>query len=144
MTPSSSEVKLRRLPKWESLLDSFLHTNRSKSFQWGEWDCAIFSSKAIFAMTGTNLLSSLESTYSPEWAQSNASNIPTLMEPIVKEFELTACFPNWTHRGDLILLSNPPSDPCLGILGLNGMGVMVTGEGLKMVPRSRVLKGWHV
>jgi hypothetical protein len=127
---------MERLPDWEGLLDTFFQENRLRSFEIGVWDCGLFSAGAIQAITGIDLAEPYRGTYSsPE---------DVSLEDIVSQTKLEECPPNYAHRGDLLLLRNSPNPPCLGILGLDGQGMMVTDNGLARIPRDRVLRSWHV
>jgi len=47
---------MKKLPNWDQCLRDFLITHKKTPFQWGEWDCCLFSDSAIKAMTGENLI----------------------------------------------------------------------------------------
>jgi len=133
---------MTRLADWDRLLDAFLQENLKRPFEFGTWDCGLFTAGAIQAMTGVDLAETYRGTYHSE-EEAKALGTP---EEIVGKSALAdfGCEPNFAHRGDLVLLSNPPLNPCLGILGLDGRAIMATDEGLTWVPRERVLKSWHV
>ena len=125
---------------WEGLLDEFFQANLSRSFQWGEWDCGLFAAGAIQAMTGEDLASEYRGNYSSALEAAHFGGA----ERIAELAGLDEILVGFAGRGDLVLLANDPHDPCLGILGLDGRAVMVTGSGLAWVDREKVLRAWKV
>jgi hypothetical protein len=41
---------------WRVLLNEFFVQNKSRSFEWGKWDCCKFTNAAVVAMTGDDLI----------------------------------------------------------------------------------------
>lgn len=41
---------------WQIDFDNFVLTNKDKPFEWGSWDCILFSDAMVKAITGKNLL----------------------------------------------------------------------------------------
>lgn len=130
---------MTRVKDWERVLDKLFQANRSRPFAWGTWDCGIFAADAIQAMTGVDLAESYRGTYSTE----TEARLLGTVEEIVGKTELKECPPNFAHRGDLLLVTNPGT-PCLGILSLNGRAVIVTDNGLALLPRTAILRSWHI
>jgi hypothetical protein len=120
-------------------LGELFQVNRSRPFAWGTWDCGIFAADAIQAMTGVDLGAGYRGQYS---SAAEAALFGTV-EEIVAKTELTPCPPNFAHRGDLLLVTNPRT-ACLGILGLDGRAVIVTDNGLAWLPRTAILRSWHI
>ena len=41
---------------WQIKFDVFVEANTNKPFEWGKWDCCLFSDACIKAMTGQSLI----------------------------------------------------------------------------------------
>ena len=47
---------MKKLGNWEQSLSDFLDESMETPFEWGTWDCCIFSDFAIKAMTGETVI----------------------------------------------------------------------------------------
>ena len=54
---------LIRYPSWPSLLEAYLASCSTRRFDYGEWDCGLFSADAIRVMTGTDLAATFRHAY---------------------------------------------------------------------------------
>lgn len=57
-------LTLERQPTWPRLLNEYLMTVRENTYDLGTWDCCIFTSGAIQAMTGVDPMQELRGQYS--------------------------------------------------------------------------------
>lgn len=54
---------MTRLPQWESRLAEWVEHNRTRSFEWGQFDCALMAASCAEAITGTHPAPDLIGTY---------------------------------------------------------------------------------
>lgn len=135
---------LTRFHGWEIILDKFLLTNSHRPFEWGEWDCGSFSAQAIQAITGVDMEAVYKDRHYSEKAVERLGGAEQVAVTCAIRWELTECAPQMSGRGDLVLLSNPPSEPCLAIIDLAGWPLKLTDNGLIRTGREFILRGWHI
>lgn len=147
----SYHVVLTRFPDWTSRLESFLRESADRKFKYGQMDCGLFVADAILSMTGTDIAEPYRNRYSSRAeALSLASEIAD-----AKSIEAIATERSAAHgmtevpflranRGDMILLRRP-RDFSLGILGLDGRGVLIAAAIGWGVAKSPVpVRAWRV
>ena len=47
---------MQKVLDWEIAFDSFIEKNKNKPFEWGTWDCCLFSNALIKNITGEDLI----------------------------------------------------------------------------------------
>ena len=47
---------MKKFGNWEQLLSEFIDKHRNKPFEWGVWDCCVFSDSAVESMTGERVI----------------------------------------------------------------------------------------
>ena len=140
-----------RLPDWERRLAAFLDANRGRVFEWGTWDCTVFSAGAVEAMTGENPALEFAGKYADETGAKEALRTlgaGTLLKTLDGKFERKPV--GFAQRGDLVMFSRS-----VGIvMGRYALSVgeerlleatgVVLNVGLVSVPRAAWEKAWAV
>lgn len=97
---------LQRVPHWPDVLDSFVEANRARRFEYGTWDCCIFSIEAVKALTGATL-------WRVTWTN-EAEALQAIADAggLVQALSSALGRPsqNWAEarRGDLVLVDQQP------------------------------------
>jgi hypothetical protein len=138
---------MKRIKGWEHKLAECIKDAYDKTFEWGTFDCCMFSADTVFALTGVDLAADYRGSYSTEdgayaiaganlgdfvAARAEANSMPALANPRMGQ------------RGDLMVVTNQGRE-AVGIVGLDGrFALCAAPTGLASVPMKDWLKGWKV
>jgi hypothetical protein len=148
-------MAITRTDHWATReLHKFLEDNAGTKFQWGFWDCALFSANAIEAMTGVDIASEFRGEYSDQASAAAAIARITGVENGTVEDAAAYCaakhglveleHPLMAQRGDLVVLEDS-GRIIAGIVHLTGRHIVAAGEhGLKRIPITSVKRAWRV
>ena len=124
---------MQKIVDWEIAFDSFINTNKSKSFEWGTWDCCLFSNALIKDITGEDLIPKTLKWKDEESAMKSIKKYGgTLLQSIekaCKSKKLTEINKNYMTKGDLVVYKEvselvgisdgmnilTPTDDCIGV-----------------------------
>lgn len=120
---------IRRFSDWEVRLTEFLALRGRPRFRYGVWDCGIFAAGAIASMTGVDLLRDLRGRYRSrrallDYVGGGCSSIETITDSIARAAGCVEIAPPLAHRGDLAAIRAARGDIGLGIMALDGRGVL--------------------
>lgn len=125
---------------WESLLHAHILEARSKTFEWGQHDCVLWSADWIAKATGVDLAEHYRGSYSSE--EEATLKLQSLGFPTVNE--LASHFLDETpvkkaQRGDIML--HPT-----GVLGIceGAHAYFVMEAGATRIPFTTCTKAWRV
>lgn len=144
-------MKLTRLPCWQCSLARFLIDNQNRPFAYGSFDCGLFVSDAILAMTGADLAAPFRGKYTsraellPLIRQyAGARSLRALAERITSDYQMPEVPILRAQRGDLVLLKRA-RDYSLGLVDLNGRDIVVAfAHELRRLPIARASRAWRV
>jgi len=124
---------MQKIVDWEIAFDSFINTNKNKSFEWGTWDCCLFSNALIKDITGEDLIPKTLKWKDEESAMKSIKKYGgTLLQSIekaCKSKKLTEINKNYMTKGDLVVYKEvselvgisdgmnilTPTDDCIGV-----------------------------
>lgn len=140
-------MPLQRLHDWPVRLDRILSTARYVTFEWGQFDCALFVCACIKAMTGADPGAPYLRTYANEagaiaiyggdlaaFAATKAAALGMPEVPVP-----------YARRGDVVFVDNGTLHGALGIIGLDGRFALCASDtGMVMVRIDRWKRCWQV
>lgn len=124
---------MKKIVNWEISFDAFIHDNRNKPFEWGSWDCCLFSNALIKNMTGEDLIPKTLKWKDQQSAMKAIKKYGgTLLKSIEKACKLKKIkeIPNsYMTKGDLVVYKEEsqlvgisdgisiltPTDDCIGV-----------------------------
>lgn len=137
-------MTLVRHNDWQWRLAAYIDEVRTRSFIWGQHDCALFAAGAIAAMTGHDLAAGWRRKY----CSSRGAARVLRREGYRDVAALAAAFlspvpPLSADIGDVAIIADPDGRPALGIV----IGAHIAGagaDGLKFEPRSALRQAFHL
>lgn len=90
-----------RVPNWPEVLAEQVEAHRSKSFEYGENDCALFAASIVQALTGVDLSAGQRGHYSTALGAKRRINAAGGMRALAAG--LTEKPVNLAQRGDVVL-----------------------------------------
>lgn len=138
---------MTRVDNWPELLDAFLRERRSRAFEWGVHDCALFAADWVLACTGNDPAADFRGTYQTAKGAVRA----------LKRYGTGALISTWdqrvetdiavlrAQRGDVVALDTGERDVCLGVVAADGAFVLGL-DGLILVPLTHrgLVRGWRI
>lgn len=139
---------LTRFPDWHARLATEIERARSRTFEWGKFDCALFACDCVLAVTGVDPAAEFRGTYSTEDEARKllgTEGLDGFASAIAGKTELKEISPTFAQRGDVVLVENGDPTRALGVVGLDGRFVLCASEpGLARVPMKRWLRAWRI
>lgn len=139
---------MKRLPNWEVRLASHFEDSRSRTFEWGTFDCALAVCLAINAVVGVDPGSPFRQTYhSKEEAMKllGEEGLDGFAASIARSHNFQECTSSFARRGDAVLVDNGDPDRALGTVDLSGRYAWcVTDRGFVRLPMGRWLRAWKI
>lgn len=139
---------MKRFEDWPLRLEKFLAEAEQKTFEWGSFDCCLFSCDAVLATTGVDLAAGFRGQYSSELGAAKLltryRGVPGVAWKIAAEHGILEVPVLMAQRGDVVMIDSPLG-PTLGIVGLHGhKAKFITPEGLKDYPVGDCTKAWRI
>jgi hypothetical protein len=142
---------MTRRPDWQARLDSFLREHQQHPFAYGSWDCCLWVSSAIQAMTGVDPARAFRRHYSSRGEAltliktvTGSSSVEAIVAQTAKELWMPEIPIPFAQRGDVVLVKRA-RDYSLGLIALNGREVIVCrARGLCRISLSHALRAWRV
>ena len=138
---------MTRLPDWEKRLADYIVEAKAKTFQWGNFDCALAVCDAIRAETGTDVGAAYRGRYSTLAGALNllGNDLGTFAASVASGLGMAEVRPTFARRGDAVLLDNGDPTKALGIVDLGGRFAWCAGQnGMVRKPMSTWLRAWKV
>ena len=133
-----------RRKDWYERLTNFVTTNVDRNFEWGTWDCCLFSSSCIYEMTGEDPAESFRGTYTTERGALRAlkkQGCNSVKQ--VLDLKLGKGKPRLSaQRGDIALVARPAGDAAGVVYG--AVILVVTPTGMQQIPLSEAKTIWSV
>ena len=133
-----------RKPDWANRLNTYIEQHLNTPFEWGTFDCCLFTADAIQAMTGQDFAAEFRGHYSSLRGSKHA-----LKKYGAGDLRLTIeakfgpmCSRLCAGRGDIALVKTPLGD-ALGIVW-SGKIWAAAERGLMTLPMSSCLGCWEV
>jgi len=147
-----AQIRLTRLPNWQSALDRFLREHRIDPFRYGSWDCCLFVCDAIQVMTGVDVAAEFRGTYNTRAEALEAIrqvtgrySVRSVVEHVTEAHSMAKIPVLQAQRGDIVLVRRSRRDCSLGIIALNGTETLVvTTDGIKMIALDLAIAAWRV
>lgn len=138
----------RRLADWPQRLAAFFADAQTKEFAYGTFDCCVFASNAVYAMTGIDMMHNFRGRYhDPDdiaalLAQENAPHLIALIRRVLHQNQLRLVAQGFAQRGDLALTR----DGVMGVVALDNRHITVLHPilGTHHVPLSFGNSFWQV
>jgi hypothetical protein len=97
---------MQKIVDWEIAFDSFINTNKNKSFEWGTWDCCLFSNALIKDITGEDLIPKTLKWKDEESAMKSIKNnlthtkklVSVISNVLVSSFSRNVSHSTWVDR----------------------------------------------
>jgi len=141
---------MQRFVNWAARLEVFLHANASRPFVYGQFDCCLFVSDAVQAMTGVDPAAGLRGYDSAKSARlvmrecCGARSVAAFVACVAERCGMSEVSARFARRGDVVLVKRP-RDYSLGLVALDGRSLVVAGAGrLVLVPLELGIRAWRV
>jgi hypothetical protein len=135
----------RRHEDWEQRLNRCIAEARTRSFAWGEFDCAKWVCEVIETLTGKDCYAEFREKYCDRASMVRAireyGSLAELAEQVAKEYELREVPVKLAGRGDVVLVNGEFNSLAI-VDGVYALGA--SHKGLARVPRKSWLKAWKV
>ena len=136
---------MKKQPDWQTLLTDFLQEHQETPFEWGTWDCCMFSNAALKAISGEDVIPEELSWSDQESALKAIKDYgKTLQGALTKACKLAGMEViniNYATAGDLILYKEESQ-----LAGIHdGFNIISpTDDGLAVKHPRLALKAWRV
>jgi hypothetical protein len=142
---------MTRLPDWQARLDSFLHLHAQDPFVYGLWDCCLFVSSAIHAMTDVDpahdfrdKYRSRDEAYRSIKAATGTKSVQAIVLDITAKLQMPEIPVPRAQTGDVVLIERA-RDYSLGLIALNWSEVIVCrARGLCRISLTSAVRAWRV
>lgn len=142
---------MTRLHDWQERLDAYLSSNRESRFMYGRWDCGLFVSGAIQAMTGMDPAESWREIYHTRKGamdlalkRHGKASLLAIATDTARKLELESCAPLFARRGDMVLIKRS-RDYALGLVDLSGEYILTLSRcGFERWPLTLSAFAWHI
>jgi hypothetical protein len=134
---------------WATRLDKYVQSVSAQTFSYGQFDCGIFASSCIDAITGIDPAAPLRGKYESRKgclqaikALCGKASIRALAVYMAEQHGWVEVEPAFTQRGDLVVMRNR-----LGIISLSGTDVYVPSkQGIVRLPRAHagITSAYHI
>ena len=136
---------MKKKADWQSLFFAYIEEVYNKPFEWGKWDCCMFSDACIKTMTGKALIpKDLKWKDEPSAMKAIKDYGGTLGKAIdkaAKAQKLKRIKPGFLQSGDLVIWKEE-TEMC-GIY--NGNAILCPSEdGLAVKTSELALRGWRI
>jgi hypothetical protein len=137
---------MKKLGNWEQNLAEFLDESMEAPFEWGKWDCCIFSDSAIKAMTGKTVIPKELKWKNEKEAKKAIKSYggSTLLKAMIKACKakkLKEVDVAYVRKGDLVVYKE--ESQLVGIsTGYNI--VSPSGDGLAFKNNDLAIKAWRI
>jgi hypothetical protein len=143
-------IGLRRRAAWQTALDEYLRGCASREFAYGAFDCCLFATGAVEAMTGVDLAAPLRGQYASRRTAFRAcaryAGLPSVAAAaarIAAEHRLVEVHPSRAQRGDIVLLARA-HDSSLALVGLDSRLLAAAARGFTAAPRDQATRAWRI
>ena len=125
---------MRKQIDWQIKFDDFVEANTHKPFEWGKWDCCLFSDACIKAMTGQSLIPKElhwdDKESALETIRDYGNTLKNSIKKASKRKDLEKVDLNYLQKGDLIVMEQDGNNVCGMLnggktLGVNEEGIVV-------------------
>jgi len=138
---------MEKFEDWPSKLNVFFEENRSRKFERGVFDCAVFAGLAIEATTGHNFIKNYVGKYKTKkqgFEMLKNEGLKTLIDLAEKCLGKALPSVKMATRGDIIAVKYE-NELALAVVDLSGRRCVTTGkEGLIFFNPDKWLKAWRV
>lgn len=139
-------LDLIRIVDWRTRMESNLISVRTKPFEWGTHDCALFASDHVNAITDVNLGENFRGKYSTALGaiktlrDAGYGNLLELCQDKLPEIHSSL-----TRIGDIVILESEETGYGIGIVLGENVGVL-TSNGYGIIKRSdnRIKTGFRI
>jgi hypothetical protein len=138
---------MKRRSDWQFRLAEHHRQTFNRSFEWGEFDCAMAVCDAVKAMTGEDPAPGYRGTYHSLAAALKicGGDLGNFAGGIAKAHGFREVPPAFGRRGDVVLVDNGEPSHALGIVDLSGRFALCACEkGTVRLPMTRWLRAWQV
>lgn len=143
---------MKRRHDWHKQLAASVQFNRSRPFEWGKHDCALFACNTIQDMTGVDLAHGFRGKYSTAFQAARAirtftegGDLEALAEKICNTHGISEVPVKFAQRGDLVIVHTPDSRIACGIVGPDPRFAYAAGkDGLTRVAMREWLRAWRI
>jgi len=140
---------MQRFANWAARLEAFLNANASRPFVYGEFDCCLFVSDAVLAMTGIDPAAGLRGYDSAKSARRvmreccGARSVARFVACVAERCGMAEVSARYARRGDVVLVKRA-RDYSLALVALDGRSLVVAAAGLARVPAELGVRAWRV
>jgi hypothetical protein len=137
---------MKKLGNWEQNLADFLDENANKPFEWGKWDCCIFSDSAVESMTGERVIPKSLKWKNEKDAKKTIKGYggSTLLKATIKACKdkgLKTIEIPYVKKGDIVVYKE--ESYLLGISTGHNI-VSPSGDGLSFKNNDLLIKAWRI
>ncbi len=147
-------MSLKRIEGWEGRLADFVAQATPRPFQWGTWDCCLMPCDAAMLVAGVDPAAPFRGKYSTELGARRAlkrfagGGLAATLDKIFRDLGAPEVPVSFARRGDLGIITDPEVltgglDAMMALCLGRDVGVM-TEEGLRFLPLSRVARAWAI
>ena len=136
---------MKKKVDWQIDFNKFIEKNFDKPFEWGKWDCCLFSDACIKAITGESLIPK-QLVWSDEKSAIQAitgygKTLKNSISKAAKKKKLQKVDINYLQKGDLVVIDN--NGQVCGIYdGSKTIGP--NDEGIAAISGSKILAAWRI
>tara|TARA_R100001015_G_C4551479_1_gene113251 strand:+ start:382 stop:798 length:417 start_codon:yes stop_codon:yes gene_type:complete len=137
---------MRKQIDWQIKFDKFIEANMEKPFEWGKWDCCLFSDACIKAMTGQSLIPKELVWKDKESALQTITDYGITLKNAIakasKRKDLEKVDLNYLQKGDLIVMEQDGNNVCGIFNGAKTLGV--NEEGIVVLKDFKIIEAWRI
>tara|TARA_R100000773_G_scaffold37674_1_gene32742 strand:+ start:226 stop:642 length:417 start_codon:yes stop_codon:yes gene_type:complete len=137
---------MKKKQDWQLHFNEFVEKNMYKKFEWGKWDCCIFSDACIKAITGNSLIPKELHWVDKETALMAITSYGNTLKNSIRlaciKKNLTKINSNYLQKGDLVIIQGDGDAICGIYDGSKTIGPSETG--LCAISGNKVIEGWRV
>ena len=137
---------MRKQIDWQIKFDKFVEANMEKPFEWGKWDCCLFSDACIKAMTGQSLIPKElhwdDKESALETIRDYGNTLKNSIKKASKRKDLEKVNLNYLQKGDLIVMEQDGNNVCGMFNGAKTLGV--NKEGIVVLKDFKIIEALRI
>jgi hypothetical protein len=134
---------MTRLEYWPQILADFMAA-ADRPFEWGAWDCGLFSAACVQAMTGVDIAAEFRGRYKTAKGARRVmrGTMGEMMTRVAATYGMPEIRPSLAQRGDMVMIDTPDGE-ALGIC-IGATIACLSPFGLLFLPMTRARRAWRV
>jgi hypothetical protein len=143
---------MKRVEDWVQRLEQVLKETRDKPFNWGTFNCCIFTANCVEAQTGVDFMKDIRTqikdkkTVTTYLKKHAGGSLIRFVEHIITTLDLKEINSAYVQRGDVVITKNISGCRAMAVVDLSGRSIVLIhpGMGCFNAPLDRIERAWRI